>query len=495
MMAGSPGGTGVYGSAPPKPNTPVVITDPKHNPYPGNPNMKFMGGAWVDAAKPAKTRFKTVTPPSGTHTPGTGGAGGKKSAYQLWLAGKGAKQPGTTDPSTDPLAGQPGMYDLTAYPTIDPSTLPDGSDVPDAKAHPFVSGRAQLLNPTDYQAGVEKSFQPLINAITGQQSRLQGGIGQANKMLNSTFGEVNDSSLKGAQTITANNQQSNQTLTQLAANLASVAGGDPTAAAAVGQASANQISANTDQANLAARTSSDQATAAEKDLGLAKLGYKSSTDKAITDLATAAGQARSEGKQKGLAALEEALGFNSGQQTAQVGRDVAKQEAWLAGQMAGPQITASKLNNIRLRQGLALDKHTALTNDWKTQTDATRSKYSDALTGWTDKLTAKKITDAMGSSTSTEDLVKSTISAMTDSKGPAVDPGTMYSTILHTVHTAYPDESSAAAKKLALQYVGQLLPKWNADHSKGQRGDGVKKGSGMTWKTVNGAPALVKINS
>lgn len=477
----------------PAPGLKKVFVDPSKTPappgkplkpgHPANPNadpgnLKVSYDAWVKA-HPGQTKGQSAID------------------KLLGKLPKTSKSP--TGSTFDPLAGMPKQTALTAYPTLDPSTIPDGSDVPNTPAHPFQPGKAQLLDPNKFADLVgAKSYQPLIDALTGQQGRLGAGVADANAMIDKSFGDASTTSLNGAQIVANSNAQSNQSLTDLAARMAQAAGGDPLAAAAVGQTTANQIGANSADAAVAGQVQAAQAAAANRDAGTAKLNYKSSTDKTIADLATALGTTRSQASQAQGKGLEEALGFNSQQQTAQQGRDVAGQEAWLAGQIAGPQITAANLANEGTRAGMKINAHNAAVNDWTNINTGKRQQYLDSVTKWTNKNVAQqmKVALAAGKTPGAElaladpsiyrGISQDLDSHFTTKGGPAVDPGTTYTQAIRQLTAAYPDSTAAAVKALALRYAQQNMPMWNKQHQKTQ------DKMGTTFKIVNGAPALVK---
>jgi hypothetical protein len=374
----------------------------------------------------------------------------------------------------------PGQTPLTAYPSFDTSTLPDGSSVPDTPAHAFARGKASLIDPQQYANLVGRnSYQPVIDALSSQKNRLGSGISDANSMLDRSYGGAADSSLRGAQIVSDSNQKANQGLTDLAARLAQVAGGDPTAAAAVGQTTANQQTANTRFADIASQTQADQAAAAQRDLGSAKLGYKSSTDKAIADLALQQGKAKTEGDQAQGKAITDALGFNSQQKTAQLGRDVSSQEAWLAGQLAGPQITAGKLANENTRAGMKITQHNVAANDWTALNQAKRTQYIDAVTKWTNKNVANQMKDALskGKTPGAELALADTgayRAALSDwmsqntvrGAGPVASPPKLLDQTVQSMKLAYPDSNPSAVKALALRFVQGQLGAWNAYNPK-----------------------------
>jgi hypothetical protein len=410
----------------------------------------------------------------------------------------GPTDPAAADSAWDPLAGEPGMTPLTAFPNTGFDNLPDGSDIPDDPAHAFKSNKASLVDPGAYGAAAQKSYQPIIDALTKRIGGLQGGIGQANSMMDTAFGGASDAALKGAQAIQEGNAKSNLGLTDLAARMAQAAGGDPLAAAAVGQATANQVTADQAQANTASQAESDQAQAAQRDLGTAKLAYKGRTDTDITDLISKVAATKTEGSQAKSDAVMKALGFNSDQKTAQQGRDLSAQEGWLAGQMAGPQITAGKLANERTRAGMMLDKGNAKLNAWTTLNGTVRQQYLDKVTKWTNHNVANQMKDALAAgkepkaelaladpaayAAAKSDILGSSLSK----NGPLVDPGKLYTTALTRMKSMYGDSQPLAIKKLAQLFAQEQINSWNAHHSAGQ------DKSGKTWKMVNGAPALVK---
>lgn len=468
----------------------VDLTDPKHNPYPNSPSAKFVNGQWMNVVTPkGKEALRKVAA-----TVAKDKKNGGKTAFETWFNSKPTKAaPGDT---FDPLAGMPSMTGLTEYPTL--PTLPDGSDIPDTPGRTFKPGQAQLLDPNAYASDAQKAYQPVVDALTSTKGRLEGGIPQANDMLDKAYGSAGDSALAGAQVIRQNTAQGNQSLTDLAARMAAAAGGDPTAAAAVGQATANQQSADTRMAGVAEQVQADQAAAASRDLGTAKLGYKSATDKSIADVTGQIGEAKTAGSQAKAKAIMDALGFNSNQQTAQIGRDVAKQEAWLAGQLAGPQITAGQLANEGSRAGLKLNAHNAEVNDWTNINSSKRQQYLDSVTKWTNKNVAQQMKTALeaGKTPAAElaladpkartAIESDVMGSMLSNAGPLVDPGKMFHSALTTMKQSYPDSSPAAIKKLAQIFVGKQLNAWNSYHAEGQAS------SGKTWRMVNGSPALVK---
>lgn len=472
--------------------TKVNLADPNTNPYPNDPNAKFVNGQWMDVATPAqKKSTKTALATKIVKKNG-------RSAFDTWFNKTSPKAPGAVDPF-NPLAGMPSQTPLTAYPTLDPSTLPDGSDVPDTPGHAFVQNKAQLVDPKAYaKLAGSAAYAPLIAALTSQQSRLGSGVSDANAIMDKSFGDASAASLRGAQTVTNSNNQANQSLTDLAARMAQAAGGDPTAAAAVGQATANQVGADKNFADIATQTQADQAAAAQRDLGTSKLAYKGVTDKAIADLATQVGQAKTEGSQAQAKAITDALGFNSSQQTAQQGRDVAGQEAWLAGQLAGPQITAGQLANEGTRAGLKINAHNAAVNDWTNINQSKRTQYLDAVTKWTNKNVAQQMKTALSQGkqpvaelaladpTARAAVESDVMGSMLSKNGPLANPAVMYKTALTTMKNEYPDSSPAAIKKLAQIFVNKQLPAWNTAHAAGQ------KNSGKSWKFTGGAFALTK---
>lgn len=454
---------GKWGYKPPTPSAPQTLT----------PAQRALAQRVVNNI----THNKLVN--TNGRVPGQG-APGKSSSGGSWLDKYLASAHGSTGSSWDPLAGMPQETALTAFPTLDPSTLPDGSDVPNAPAHQFTPGKAQLLDPNAFANLVgAKSYKPLIDALSGQQSRIGSGVADANAMLDKSFGDAANSSYAGAQVVKDSNAQANQSLTDLAARMAQAAGGDPTAAAAVGQASANQQSADSRMAGVAEQAQADQAAAAQRDLGTAKLAYKSSTDKAIADLATTLGQTQAAGSQAQGKALEEALGFNSSQQTAQQGRDTAKQEAWLAGQLAGPQITAGKLANEGTRGSLMLRNHQQAVNDWTALNSSKQTQYTNAVTRWTNKNVANQMKDALmqgkrpGAEVALADP-NAYRSALSDwlsqntikGAGPAANPATLMSTTVDQLKTEFPDSNNLAIKALAYRFVQGQLNAWNAYHPK-----------------------------
>lgn len=480
-MAGSPGNTGIYGSgvktATPTPKkvytgTPLKPGKPAH-PHADPGQLKKSYDAYVKAH------------PSGS------------DKWAKFFKSKGPATPSDTS-AWDPLAGMPGMTELTPFPQMDGS-LPDGSRVGPDPSHPFTPGKASVLDPNKWADLMgRKSYQPIIDALQSRVGGLQSGVGQANDMLDKSFGSAATEAQAGAQRILQGTQKSNLSLTDLAARMAQAAGGDPLAAAAVGQATANQQGADTAQANVAAQAQSDQAAAAQRDLGTAKLAYKGATDSSITDLISKIGATKTEGSQAQGKAIMDALGFNSDQKTAQQGRDTSAQEAWLAGQLAGPEITAKRLQNESTRAGLKLQKHQSDVSDWTALNSATRQSYMDKVTKWTNKNVANQMKDALAAGKQPKaelaladpqayaaakmDIIGSSLSK----NGPLVDPGKIYTTALTRMKEMYGDSQPLAIKKLAQLFAQEQINSWNSHHADAQ------DNSGKTWKMVNGAPALVK---
>lgn len=425
------------------------------------------------AKKAAQTAGKTRLVNTGK--PGTSGSPGWLSAWVKSHSAPGSAATGTWDP----LSGMPTSPELTPFPAFDSSTLPDGSSVPYVPGHTPPSRQAALLDPNSYASKAMQSFAPLIKAIMGQQQSLQGGEGQANNMIDQSFGQAANSALAGAKVVGDSNTQANQSLTDLAARMASAAGGDPTAAAAVGQSTANQQGADDRLAQIDQQAQAATAAAANRDAGTAKLAYKGVTDKAISDLALQGGQAQQQASAAGQTALKDALGFNSDQQTAQQGRDTAKQEAWLAGQIAGPQIEAARLSNVASRQGLLINKDKTAVNDWTTLNNATRTKYLDSVTQWTNKNVANQMKDALvkGKTPGAEIALadpNAYHSALSDwlsqnsikGAGPAANPATLMSSTVQQMKAQYPDSTPDARKVLAYRFVASQLNAWNAYHPK-----------------------------
>jgi hypothetical protein len=447
----------------------------------------LVNGKWV---MPAKTG---VVGPQGV--PPKKSKLGTSAVERYLKSGKGGKPP--ADGGFDPTKDFPGAPALTAYPNL--QTLPDGSEIPDTPADTFKRTSASLLDPRAY-AKLEGSaaYQPTIDALTGQQRRLGSGISQANSMLDSAYGGAADAAYKGAQTVKDSNAQANQSLTDLAARLAQVAGGDPTAAAAVGQESANAQTDNTRFANIAAQGQSDQAAAAQRDLGIAKLGYKSSTDSAIANLAEKIGTARTAGSQAQGAAIKDALGFNSDQRTAGLNRDVASLEARTAAKLAGVQVTGGKLANEVTRAGLISGKNSSAVADWKNWNDAKQTNFLTKIQAVTDRATAEQVKQELnkGKTPMVElalgdrdayNAISSDLNALyRNNQGPSADPGKVFTGAVGQLASQYPDASHKAVVALARRYAQGQLVQWNATHAKAQAK------SKMTWKMVNGAPALVK---
>lgn len=457
------------------------VKNPFFNPSPAapskygakpDPRAIMTPHGWVD---PPYTPAESAK--AGAKKPVTGGAG----KLAQWLATLKTANSGAKGSSGafNPLAGMPQQTPLTAFPTFDTSSLPDGSEIPNAPAHQFTPGTAQLLDPKQYSQQQLKAYQPIIDALTKQQSGLAAGVSGANDMIDNAYAGAGNASLKGAQIIANNNTQGNQTLTDLAAKLAGVAGGDATATQAIAGATGDAQASNTRFASVAAQAQADQAAAAARDAGTAKLAYKGATDASMNDLASQIGSAKSQGALASSKGVMDALGFNSSQETAQQQRDTAKQEAWLAGQMAGPQITAGKLANDASRQSLAINKHNVGVNDWTTLNSAKRTQYTDAVTKWTNGNVAKQMIQSMqaGKTPGAELALADPAaykSALSDwmaqntikGAGPAANPATLMSTTVQSLQTAYPDSSKAAIKVLANRFVQGQLNAWNAYHPK-----------------------------
>lgn len=463
------------------------------NPYPDNPKAKFVNGKWIAPSA-------TPTGPPGPLGPQGVKIKGKLGKYALaaYFASAGKKTGGKGSGDVAPDLTLPDQPGLTAYPDL--QSLPDGTDVPDTKAQKFTRTQASLLDPKAY-AKLEgmQAFKPLIDALTGQQSRLQGGIGQANSMMDSAYGDASATAYKGAQLVKDSNAQSNQSLTDLAARLAQVGGGDPTAAAAVGQTAANQEANDSRFAGVAEQAQSDQAEAAQRDLAIAKLGYKSATDSSISDLAEKIGSAKQAGSQAQGAAIKDALGFNSDQRTASLNRDVSTLEANTAAKLAAPQITAANLANAGSRQTLIGNKNNASISDWKNLNEATRNHYLDAVQKVTDKATVEQMKQALAQGKQpvaemalADPAAYAAVSSDLDhlfrtSTGPIANPGVVFTQAVAQMRSQYGDSSPKAIRALAQRYVQGQLAAWNSEHAKGQ------DNSKMTWKMVNGAPALVKM--
>lgn len=451
-----------------------------------NPNSTFVNGKWVNIPS---TRGGAATKPA----PKT------QSAFDKWLntMPKGSKA--ASKLPFNPLAGMPNESPLTTFPGLNMSTLPDGSDATGPTGSAPAPGSATLIDPKAYaKLAGSASFQPIIDALTSQQNRLNSGVAGADSQIDSAYGNAADQSLKGAQIVSANGQATNQSLTDLAARMAQAAGGDPTAAAAVGQSSANAESGIGALTGVAAQTQGDQAAAAARDAASAKTAYQNNVNNAVTTLAGQIGQAKSQGSQAQAKAITDALSFNSGQETDQQNRNTAKQESWLAGQLAAPQITAAQLANDSTKQGLALQKHSSAVNDWTTLNSAKQTQYTDAVTKWTNKNVAQQMKTtlqqggtpgaelALADPTARAAMESDVMGSMLTKNGPAANPAVMYHTALTTIKNEYPDSSPAAIQKLAQIFVEKQVPIWNSQHSKGQAN------SGKTWKLVNGSFALVK---
>lgn len=461
-----------------------------------NPRAILTAHGWVDPPYTPKETADFKKRNKGKTTPGK-----NKNKPGDWSHMFGTAAGGDAS-TTDYLEGMPGITPMSAFPTFDYDTLNDGSAVGADPKHPFKPGVAALLDPSKWADQVGgKAYQPIIDALTKRVGGLQAGVGEANSMLDKSFGDGSTAALAGAQRIQEGTQKSNLGLTDLAARMAQVAGGDPLAAAAVGQATANQQGANTEQANIASQAQADQAAAAQRDLGTAKLAYRGATDASITDLISKTAAAKTESSQARGKGIMDALGFNSGQKTEQLGRDVSSQEAWLAGQLAGVEITKGKLGNEGMRAGLKLQKHGAQVNDWTAIESAKQTQYINRVTKWTDKNVAKRMMEEMkaGKQPKAElaladgasyDIAKQEIIGASLSKdGPLVDPGKIFNLARSRMTALYGDSDPKAIRKLAQLFAQEQINSWNAHHKDGQ------KVSGNTWKWVNGAPALVKIKS
>lgn len=204
-----------------------------HPNSPLNPNRSpGSGGAWGPDGKvisPSKAPKKPGK--NKTTKPG-------RANINAFLASIRSQDPTSTGIPFNPLAGMPGQETLDPFPFMEGS-LPDGSDIKNVNSPAAKYGKASLLDPVKFADLMgRKSYQPVIDSLSQERAGLEGGVGQANSMIDSSYGDAAKGAAAGGASILAATAQGKQSLTDLAARMAAVAGGDPTAAAALGASSA-----------------------------------------------------------------------------------------------------------------------------------------------------------------------------------------------------------------------------------------------------------------
>lgn len=446
------------------------------------------GGSWGADGKVTPIR---VTPKKNPKTtPKAPGKGGNKA----WLAYIKSQDPGmdTTAPF-NPLAGMPEQETLDAFPTL--GTLPDGSDIQDVKSPKANFGRASLLDPNSFADLVgRKSYQPYIDSLTQERTGLQQGVGQANGMIDTAYGDSANRAAAGGASILAATAQGKQSLTDLAARMAAVAGGDPTATAALGASSAQAQTEMQGFGNIAAEGQNDMAAAAARDAGLAKLGYKGAVDTKSGALLEGIGKAKTEGSQAQGKGIMDALGFNSDQKTAQLGRDAAKQDLWLAAAQTGRQLTAADLANAGTRQALKLNKNNSEVNNWSTLTSAKQHQYDTNMARWGNGNLAKQLKDEMAKGHQPPVLLaladpdaraaigKDVLGPVMANGSPSMDPAKMSHYIRDTLRQTYGSSPPAAREALTKLFMSQVVPQWVREHPNATN----------KWVLKNGEYHLVK---
>jgi hypothetical protein len=442
-----------------------------HPNSPLNPNRSpGSGGAWGPDGKvisPSKAPKKPGK--NKTTKPG-------RANINAFLASIRSQDPTSTGIPFNPLAGMPGQETLDPFPFMEGS-LPDGSDIKNVNSPAAKYGKASLLDPVKFADLMgRKSYQPVIDSLSQERAGLEGGVGQANSMIDSSYGDAAKGAAAGGASILAATAQGKQSLTDLAARMAAVAGGDPTAAAALGASSAQAQTEMQGFGNIAAEGQNDMAAAATRDAALAKLGYRSSVDSKLGDITERIGQAKTAGTQAEGKAQMDALGFNSDQMTSQLGRDAAKQDLWLAAAQAGRQLTAADLANAGTRQTLKLNSHNAKVNDWSTLTSAKQSQYNTNMTRWGNANLAKQLKAelekgnkppvllALADPDARAAIGKDVIGPVMRNGSPTLDPAKMNKYIRQTLRQTYGGSSPAARESLAKLFMSQIVPQWEADH-------------------------------
>lgn len=439
-----------------------------HPTSPLNPNRQPQGPR--GPLTPLKPGQKGYVAPKRTKT-GTGNKNPGYSFYQKWLNSQSPAGP-TPSMTVNPLQGMPADQTLDPYPVL--GSLNDGSNVQDTKSPTFNPGRASLINPNDYaKLTGAQSYAPVIQALMLEKQRLAGGRDTALGMIDKNYGDAAAQDQAGAARLASGTAQTNQGLTDLAARMAMAAGGDPTAAAAVGKSSADAQAMNAQFSQIAQGGQADAAAAAQRDAATAKLAYMGENDNRQSDLANKIGAAKTEGQQAQGKAIMDALGFNDQMKTSQLGRDQAKQSAWLSAALAGPEITKANLGNEGLRQGLQLNAHNAEVNDWTTLTSAKQTQYQQRWSKYLGKVQAGQIVDefkkgnvppadmALADSGARAAVAQDVMGAITTNGIPNQNPRQTWNLINTTLRREYGTSSRKTRDILAKQFMSQALSKWN----------------------------------
>lgn len=462
----------------------------KHPNSPLNPNRSpGSGGAWGPDGRLISSSDSRVTKP-GT-TPGIKPSKRNKGWLDYIKSRDAGAGPGTIP--FNPLAGMPGQETLDPFPTLD--TLPDGSDIQNVSSPKANFDRASLLDPNKFADLVgRKSYQPYIDALTQERTGLQAGVGQANNLIDTAYGDSANRAAAGGASILAATAQGKQTLTDLAARLAGVAGGDPTAAAALGASSAQAQTEMQGFGNIAAEGQNDMAAAAARDAGLAKLGYKGAVQSKMGDLLASIGKAKTEGSQAQGKGIMDALGFNSDQKTAQLGRDAAKQDLWFAAAQAGRALTAADLANAGTRQALKLNVRNSDINAWSALTSAKQGQYNANMQRWGNKNLASQLKAelekgnqppvllALADPDARAAIGKDVLGPVMRNGSPTLDPAKMSHYIRDTLRQTYGTASVGAREALTKLFMSQIVPQWVADHPNATN----------KWVLKNGEYHLVK---
>lgn len=428
------------------------------------------GGAW---GPDGKVVYPSKTPP-GTRTTTPKGTG--RTHINKFLAGIRSRDPGNSGIPFDPLSGMPAQETLDPFPFMDGS-LPDGTNVQDVKSQKAQYGKASLLDPRKFADLMgQKSYQPIIDALTQERSGLQAGVAGANDMIDSGYGAAATRDQQGRDSILAATAQGKQTLTDLAARMAAVAGGDPTAAAALGGSSAQAQAEMQGFGNIAAEGQNDMAAAAARDAAQAKLGYQGAVNTKSGDLLEKIGQAKTSGSNAQGKAIMDALGFNSDQKTSQLGRDAARQDLYLAAAEAGRHLTSMDLQNAGTRQTLQLNAHNSDVNDWSTLTGAKQNVYAANMSRYGNAVMMKQLREEMKKGNQPPVLLaiadpdaraaigKDVLGPVMRNGSPTMDPAKMNKYIRQTLRQTYGSSSVDAREALTKLFMSQVVPQWVADH-------------------------------
>ena len=190
----------------------------------------------------------------------------------------------------------------------------------------------------------------------------------------------------------------------------------------------------------------------------------------------------------------DALGFNSDQKTAQLGRDAAKQDLWLAAAQAGRQLTAADLANEGTRQALKLNKNNAEVNNWSTLTSAKQNMYNTNMTRWGNKNLASQLKTelqkgnqppvllALADPDARKAIGADVLGPVMRNGSPTLDPAKMSHYIRDTLRQTYGGSSLQAREALTKLFMSQVVPQWVADHPNATN----------KWVLKNGEYHLVK---